>query len=95
MDCPTCEGTGIVKSPFAFNADRNECSSKALPCPDCQQTGKVDDRYPEWVLSGLKIKADRLAGGETLRDFCLRTGSDPVLRSRLERGFDNPSGVMP
>jgi transcriptional regulator with XRE-family HTH domain len=38
-------------------------------------------------IFGAKLKQLRLAGGQTLRDFCLQHGFDPGNYSRLERGL--------
>lgn len=76
--CPSCRGQG--KHPIL-------CQPFVVDCPDCRATGAVPGGHAERVKAGAALKAARMAGGETLREFCKRTGESHSDRSRLERGF--------
>lgn len=86
MICPTCHG----QKDFVLTA---AWKSVIMPCPDCDASGQVDDRHHEWAPLGEALKNARIARRELLRDFCCRTGIDPLLRSRQERGLSDPSGA--
>ena len=92
MICPTCNGNRKLGA-LGFNHDRRACLPVVLDCQDCHQTGKVDDRHPQWKVIGIRLKDARIDRRETLRNFCMRTGVDPILRSAQERGFVDPSGA--
>lgn len=92
MICPSCSGN---KKIIAFVHRKKHYEFIALSCPDCDASGKVNNRYPQWKVLGEKLKNARIARRETLRLFCRRTGADPALRGKMERGFADPSGVEP
>jgi hypothetical protein len=87
MICPSCHGSKII----AFGYVNRKIVS--LPCPDCDASGAVDDRHSGWKVLGEKLKDARIARRETLRLFCRRTGVDPALRGKMERGFADPTGA--
>lgn len=93
MNCPTCHGEKKFVLTTAFAYMREHGKPAIMPCPDCDATGQVDDRCPEWKPLGQALKDARIARRELLRDCCHRTGVDPVLRSRQERGLADPSGA--
>ena len=90
MECPTCRGARQIINLFGYSVNR----PGELPCHDCNGTGQVDDRFPEWLKQGQKLKDGRIARRETLLNFCRRTGVDYSLRSRQERGLSDPSKAM-
>lgn len=96
MICPRCNGTREVGPCFVDGVDANGrrwCDVRMMPCLTCDGTGEVDDRYPEWRERGQAMRHARLERGETLREFCQRTGADPGTRSRMERGVIEPVEV--
>ena len=95
MICPKCEGKTELVLPTAFEYVRRHGKLAKIPCYACAATGKVDDRHPQWAVLGEALKDARIARRETLRDFCERTGSNPLLRQSQEMGFSDPSGVEP
>lgn len=90
--CPTCKGGGEVFSPCIYYAD-NTSGPGLLPCPDCRASGVVPAGHAERVEAGKKLRAERLAAGLSLRDWCRKHGEDPTVRSRRERGFDFEEGA--
>ena len=95
MKCPMCKGDKRIVFPTAFEYMRKHGKPAVAPCPDCYATGEVDDRMVEWAPIGQVLKDARISRHETLRAFCKRTGIDPDLRSRQERGLVDPNGVEP
>lgn len=93
MICPTCHGEKKLFIPFAFSYEKMKCKPKVLPCISCHETGKVDDRYPEWKKIGDRLYKKRIERHETLRDFCKRTGINVSLRSMQEHGFADPTNA--
>lgn len=94
MICPTCKGKKKFNA-LGYNYDSGSCQPVVLPCQDCNRTGEVDDRHPQWKATGASLKETRIARRETLRVFCKRTGVEPSIRSSQERGFSDPSGAIP
>ena len=82
-------------SPCAYNGETMKGGPAILPCIDCLGTGEVADKFPEWEKRGRELFEARVARLETLRNFFLRTGVDPTLRSRQERGLEDPTGATP
>lgn len=90
MICPTCEG----RKGFGLRGREQYGRPMGISCPDCDGTGQVDDRYPEWRTRGAAMKRARLDGREVLVDYCRRRGIDVMERSRMERGLIEPTEVM-
>ncbi len=59
MICPTCNGNRKLGA-LGFNHDRRACLPVVLDCQDCHQTGKVDDRHPQWKVIGIRLKDARI-----------------------------------
>ena len=90
MKCPTCYGEKTIRF-FPFMGSHNpDKTYSELKCYDCDGTGMVDDNHRKWLKKGQKLKDARIERRETLRSFCKRTGEDPQVRSKIERGFIKP-----
>ena len=90
MKCPTCFGEKYVRL-FPFMGSHNPDKPYIeVDCIDCSATGKVDNNHIKWKKIGQRLKDARIERRETLRTFCKRTGEDPQIRSKMERGFVKP-----
>jgi hypothetical protein len=90
MKCPTCFGHKVIRM-FPFMGSHNPDKPYVdMICYDCDGTGIVDKHYPKWKKIGERLKQARIDRRETLRNYCKRTGEDPFIRSKMERGFVKP-----
>ena len=87
MICPTCNG---AKRDCRFDTAGRFASRLFLTCPDCNATGEVDDRYPEWEKIGRKMCEDRISRDGSLREEARERRISVVKLSRMERGFEEP-----
>ena len=94
MICPSCKGEKTVMGLFPVWADNVPQKDRKLyvyiPCPDCNKTGKVDDRYPEWLKIGKEMAEDRRKRRLTIFKEAKRRNIDSIILSKMERGFIEP-----
>lgn len=92
MICPFCNGELRITIFFALHSDGHEEPVKSIDCYHCNATGQVDDRYPEWLKRGARMKESRMVPlYHNLRQVSDLLGFSVTDLSRMERGLDDPT----
>lgn len=85
MQCPVCNGKKFILA-FVNQGDLGPHHYGRTPCYFCRETGVVDDGYPARAEAGKKMRLDRLARGETLKEASDKMGISPADLSSIESG---------
>jgi transcriptional regulator with XRE-family HTH domain len=84
--CTFCSGKGEA---FAFS-NRGEDSSThtagMMECPTCKGSGSITDAHYGLILSGKKMREERVAAGMTLSEAAARAGVTVTQLSAIENG---------
>lgn len=91
MICPTCKGQKQVSAYFCQMTDGTCKPHMMMQCYDCEGTGELDDRYPQWKEIGERLKQERCRRDKTLREEAMARGLPVSVLSRMERGTMQPS----
>ena len=84
MICPYCNGRKTVESLLHF-ANRG-CEWRTLPCDCCRGAGEITGEHAERIVTGRKMRDERLARGASQREEAKRLGITPQELSRREHG---------
>lgn len=84
--CETCGGEGSTGPVHINRGDAPHEWRGSMPCHDCDGTGQwTAERHARWQ-AGQKMRAERLARGESLREAAKRMGITPAKLSVTEAG---------
>lgn len=84
--CETCGGRGSTGPVHINRGDAPHEWRESMPCRDCAGTGRwTAERHARWQ-AGQKMRAERLARGESLREAAQRMGITPARLCDIEAG---------
>lgn len=85
--CPHCRGEKGGVAHINTGPDRPH-EWGWLPCSTCAGTGEVSDEHLARIERGNRVRAERLARDESLREAAKRMGITAAELSAIERGID-------
>jgi len=85
MQCPDCNGTGILKNVHHNMGDKPHYWADTK-CFRCNGVGLVDDEMAQWVKEGQEIRKERQLRGEALWVTAERLGMTSAELSAIENG---------
>lgn len=90
MICPDCKGEKKTVASHVSYADGSHGYGVAFLCLRCKATGEVDDRTPEWIEAGKRLKALRIKPYRNLITEAKARGIEVTVLSRMELGYIEP-----
>ena len=87
MICPACQGKKKILGLFPIKD--GECFNPPIvevSCSHCNGTGVVDDKTPQWIKEGEKLREARLHADMNLRDASKSLNVDVSHLSHMELG---------
>ena len=86
QSCPHCDGKG---ESFAFinrGEDPATHSSGMIECSTCKGSGSITGQHYGLIVSGRKMRDERVAAGVALSEAATRAGISVTQLSAIERG---------
>jgi len=90
--CPGCKGQREI--PVFIEYANGTGGIGMVKCTRCKGIGEVDGDMIVWMAQGEILRHNRIDRGETMREYCGRTGMSVVRLSQLECGIiDNTDAL--
>lgn len=84
IPCPVCDGGTLRRSGLVMRD--GVCALEDIDCSTCGESGRVPADYAARVEAGQRMRAERVARRESLRDAAARLGITPAQLSAREMG---------
>lgn len=84
--CNRCGGAGKIGPVHVNRGDQPHVWLESMPCATCDGTGFITEDKASALALGARLKAKRVARGESILQQSKRLGLSPAELSGLERG---------